>query len=153
MTTKVQGSYLRLKTLLMQTDACDRILNSEVSLQIGEEMTVGRVTQRAIGPDGQVAGTYDDNLFLNTLIYEVEFPNGDAKEYAANIITANMLTQVDSDGYSITMMKGIIDYRKDDSVAVPKSDMYIVTNRGQKKMRKTTVGWKLLIQWDDDSES
>jgi hypothetical protein len=64
-----------------------------------------------------------------------------------------MLTQVDSDGYSITMMNGIIDYRKDDSVAVPKSDMYVVTNRGQKKMRKTTVGWKLLIQWADDSES
>ena len=64
-----------------------------------------------------------------------------------------MLTQVDSDGYSLTMMKGIIDYKRDDSVAIPKSDMYVVTKRGQKKMRKTTIGWKLLVQWADDSES
>jgi hypothetical protein len=87
------------------------------------------------------------------MIYEVEFPNGEVKEYAANIIAENMLTQVDSDGYSITMMKGIIDYKKDNAVAVPKSDMHVVTSRGQKKMRKTTVGWKLLVQWADDSES
>jgi hypothetical protein len=54
--------------------------------------------------------------------YEVEFPNGDVKEYAANIIAENMLTQVDSDGYySLTMMKAIIDYKKDNAVAVPKS--------------------------------
>jgi hypothetical protein len=130
---------------LNQMPVYDRILNSEVSLQTGEEMTVGRVTQCAIGPDGHGAGTYDDNPFLNTLIYEAEFP------YAANIIAENMLTQVDSDGYSITMMKGIIDYRKDDSAAVPKSDMYVVTNRGQKKMKN--FGWRLLIQWADDSES
>jgi hypothetical protein len=85
--------------------------------------------------------------------YDVEFPNGDIKEYAANIIAENMLTQVDSDGYSLTMMKGIIDYERDDAVAVPKSDMYVVTSRGQKKLRKTTISWKLLIQWADNSKS
>ena len=139
--------------LLNQMPAYDRILHSEVSLQMGEEMSVGKVIQRALGPDGEVAGSYDENPFLNTMIYEVEFPNGDIKEYAANIIAENMLTQVDLDGYSLTMMKGIIDFKRDDAVAVPKSDMYVVTSRGQKKMRKTTVGWKLLVQWADDSES
>jgi hypothetical protein len=69
--------------LFNQMPAYDRILNAKLSLQTGEEMTFGRVTQRAIGPDEQAAGTYDDNPFLNTLIYEVEFPNGDVKEYAA----------------------------------------------------------------------
>jgi hypothetical protein len=120
---------------------------------MGEEMSVGKVIQGALGPDGTVAGNYDENPILNTMIYDVEFPNGDIKEYAANIIAENMLTQVDSDGYSLTMMKGIIDYKRDDAVAVPKSDMYVVTSRGQKKLRKTTIGWKLLIQWADDSES
>jgi hypothetical protein len=132
--------------LLNQMPAYDRILNSEVSLQTGEEMSIGKVTHHALGPDGTVAGTYDENPFLNTMIYEVESPNGDAKEYAANIIAENMLTQVDSDGYSLTMMKGIIDYKRDDAVVIPKSDMYyVVTSRGQKKMRKTTIGWKLLV--------
>jgi hypothetical protein len=33
------------------------------------------------------------------------------------------------------MMKGIIDYKRADAVAVPESDMYVVTNRGQKKFK------------------
>jgi hypothetical protein len=51
------------------------------------------------------------------MIYEVEFPDGQIKEYAANIIAENMLTQVNSGGYSTTIMDGIIDYKKDDDVA------------------------------------
>ena len=32
------------------------------------------------------------------------------KEYAANIIAENMLTQVDSDGMSTTLMEAIVDH-------------------------------------------
>ncbi len=34
--------------------------HSEVSLQLGESMTVGKVTKRAIGPDRTVAATCDE---------------------------------------------------------------------------------------------
>jgi hypothetical protein len=64
-----------------------------------------------------------------------------------------MLTQVDSDGYSLTMMEAITDYQKDDTVAVPKTDKYLTTPSGQKRMRKTTVGWSLLVKWTDCTES
>lgn len=64
-----------------------------------------------------------------------------------------MLTQVDSDGYSLTMMNGIVDYKKDNDVAVHKDDMYVQTRCGQRRLRKTTQGWKLLVKWADDSES
>ena len=113
--------------LLNQQPAYDKILRSEVSLQLGENMTVGKVTKRALGPDGNVAGTYDENPCLNTMIYEVEFPDGQLKEYAANVIAENMLTQVDSDGYSLTMMEAITNYRKDDTVALPKTGDYLST--------------------------
>ena len=53
---------------------------------MSENMTVGRVTKRVIGPDGNVAGTYDENPYLNSMVYEVEFPDGQVKEYAANLI-------------------------------------------------------------------
>ena len=118
--------------LLNQHPAYDRIINAEVALQLEEEVTTGKVTRRALGPDGQVAGTYDDNPFLNTTIYEVEFPDGQVKDYAANIIAENMLTQVDSDGFALTMMDGIIDYERDNAVAIPKSDAYVVTRHGRK---------------------
>ena len=62
--------------LLNQQPAYEKILNPEVSLQLGENISVGKVTKRALGPNGTVAGTYDDNPCLNTMIYEVEFPDG-----------------------------------------------------------------------------
>ncbi len=139
--------------ILNQQPAYDKILHSEVSLQLGESMTVGKVTKRALGPDGNVAGTYDENPCLNTMIYEVEFPDGQLKEYAANVIAENMLSQVDSDGFSITMMEAITDYRKDEAVAVPKNNKYITTTSGQQRLRKTTVGWKLLVKWADGSNT
>jgi hypothetical protein len=139
--------------LLNQQPAYDKILHSEVSLQLGEEMSVGKVTKRAIGPDGVTAGTYDENPYLNSMIYEVEFPDGQIKEYAANMIAENMLTQVDEDGFSLTMLKAIIDHRKDEAVAISKADKHVITSGGQKRPRKTTVGWSLLVKWADETES
>eukprot|EP00957_Ditylum_brightwellii_P073224 5566632-Ditylum_brightwellii.AAC.1 len=69
----------------------------DVSLQLGEDVRVGKVTQPAIGPDGTVTGTYDDNPMMNKMIYDVEFPDRQVREYTANIIAENMLTQVDLD--------------------------------------------------------
>jgi hypothetical protein len=126
--------------LLKQQPAYVKILQSEVYLQLGESMTIGRVAKRAIGPDGTVAGTYDENPCLNTMIYEVEFPDRQLKDYAANVIAESMLTQVDSDGFSITMIEAMIDYQKDKAVAVPKIDKYLITTSGHKRLRKTTVG-------------
>ena len=59
--------------LLNQKPAYDQIINAEVQLQFGEEIVTGKVTQRTIGPDGQVTGTYDNNPYLNSIIYDVEF--------------------------------------------------------------------------------
>ena len=38
--------------------------------------------QSDIGPKGTVYVTYDENPFLNIMIYEAGFLNGDVKEYA-----------------------------------------------------------------------
>ena len=100
--------------LINQQPANDQIINAEVQLQLGEEMVYCKLIQRTIGPDGQVTVTYDNNPFLNSIIYDVEFPDGQVKEYAANIIAENMLTQVDSDGMSTTLMEAIVDHQRDD---------------------------------------
>ena len=139
--------------LINQQPAYDRLINSEVSLQLGDERAIGKVSRRALTPEGHEVGRYDENPYLNSIVYEVEFEDGQMQEYSANLIAENMLTQVDSDGYSLTMMEGIIDFKRDDAVAIPKSDMHVVTKRGQRRMRKTTQGWKLLVKWADGSES
>ena len=70
--------------LINKQPAYNQIINAEVQLQLGDEMVTGKVFQRTIGPDGQVTGTYDDNSFLNSVIYDVEFPD----------IFKNMLTKL-----------------------------------------------------------
>ena len=51
------------------------------------------------------------------------------------------------------MMEGIIEYFKDTETTVNKDYMYTITKRGQKKIQKTKLGWQILIQWRDQSES
>jgi hypothetical protein len=55
--------------------------------------------------------------------------------------------------FTMTLMEGIINYQKDKATAVSKADAYVVTQRGQMKLCKTTVGWRLLVKWRDQSES
>ena len=83
----------------------------------------------------------------------MEFPDSQVKEYAANIMAENMLTQVDSDGMSTTLMEAIVDHRRDEEKALQHHDKYVQTMNGRCHLRKTTKGWELLIKWKDKSES
>ena len=139
--------------ILEQQPAFDKIINAEVMIQNVDEMAMGKVTRRSLDADGRTTGTYHDNPFLNTITYDIEFPDGQVKEYGANIIAENMLTQVDSDGYSLSLMDLIIDHQRDPSQAILMEDKYIMTKSGQKRLRKTTKGWKLLIKWKDKSKA
>ena len=71
----------------------------------------------------------------------------------ANLIVKTMISQVDDERFSSLLMDGIIDYKKDPSVAMSIEDKYLVTRRGQKRIRKTTQGWKLLVTWRDKTEA
>lgn len=139
--------------MINQQPVYDRLINSEVQLQFENSVQTGKVRRRSIGPDGKANGKYDHNPLLNSLVYEVEFPDGTMKEYAANIIAQNMIAQADENGFSSPLMDGIVDYKKDPLLAVDISDKYLVTRRGQKRMRKTTQGWELLVVWKDKSET
>jgi hypothetical protein len=116
--------------LLEQQPMYDRLINAEVQIQLGDEMCSGKVLRRSLGPDRRTAGIYDDNPMLNSVIYDIKFPDSQTKEYAANMIAENMLTQVDCDGYSTTLMQGIIDYKKDEATAISKADKWVVTAWG-----------------------
>ena len=139
--------------ILEQQPAFDKIIHAEVIIQNGDEMAMGKVVRRSHDADGRMTGTCHDNPFLNTIPYDIEFSDGQVKEYGANIIAKNMLTQVDLDGYSLSLMDSIIDHSKDPSQAIPMEDKYITTKSGQRRLQKTTKGWKLLIKWKDKSKA
>ena len=80
----------------------------------------------------------DDSPSVDLIVYDVEFSDGTIREFdSANLIAENMLTQVDSDGYSLMLMKGIADYQRKEAGAVSNNDGYdVVTKHGQKQLWK-----------------
>ena len=69
--------------LMNQLPAYDRLLNAEIMVQAEEGQVSGKVIKQALGPDGKVIGKYDDNPYLNSIMYEVELADGRIKEYGA----------------------------------------------------------------------
>ena len=116
-----------------------KMINTEIVANHNDQLQAGQVKWRTLGLDGKTIGRYHENPIMNSLIYDVEFPDGQIKEYAANVISENILSQVDSEGFSTDHFESIVDYRVND-FAVPKSEGFILSRNGQRKQRKTTKG-------------
>ena len=92
--------------------------------------------------DGKLIGDHNDMPIFNTMLYDVEFPDGAVKPYATNVIADNIYEQVDSEGSNI--VKSIDDYRADEN-AVSKANQFFIGKNGRQSLRKTTAGWKLRV--------
>ena len=49
------------------------------------------------------------------------------------------------------LLDAIIDYSKEDT-AIDKNEKYVYTRSGNKRLRKSTAGWKLLVRYKDGQE-
>ena len=88
---------------------------------------------------------------MNTTIYDVEFPDGEIREYGSNVIAENMYFQVDAEGYRYQLLCNIVDHKPDGNSIHP-NNLYINTKSGHKRMRQTTSGWNLLVQWNNGTQ-
>ena len=129
-----------------QQSVSDLLLNAELHLPSGESEQLGRVVRRAVDENGKLIGSFDNNPMLNTLIYEVEFPDGSLKQYSANIIAENILQQVDSAGHHSHTLEAILDARKGKN-ALGKENSFVIDRNGRRSLRKTTVGWDVQVKW------
>ena len=137
--------------LLSQSPAYDHMINAEVQKQLDDAAVGGKVRRWALGPDGQTTGKYDTNPYHNSVLYEVEFDNGQVHEYSANVIAKSMLAQVDSDGFTLKLMDGIVDHKVDCALAISKADKWVYNRHRRQRLHKTTAGWWLLVRWKDEN--
>ena len=63
-----------------------------------------------------------------------------------------MLTRVDSDGFTVTLLEAITDYHKDNT-AVDITDKHVITSKGRKRLRMTTQGHRLKVLRIDGTKS
>ena len=76
---------------ILQQSLIYTLINNEVLLPHGEELLIAKVLRRLVEKQGKVIGSPDENPILNTLIYDVEFPDGNIKKYPANVIAEMFL--------------------------------------------------------------
>ena len=57
------------------------LINAELRLPQGESEQLACVVWRSVDSDGKLIGTFNDDPTLNTLVYEVEFPDSQLKHY------------------------------------------------------------------------
>ena len=118
-------------------------------LDVGGEQLQGRVIHHATEPDGTKKGMAHPNPLFDTQAYLVEFKDGSVAEYTANIIAENIYSQVDQEGRSFSILQEITDHKVDPKVALNESNGFYLSANGNKVNKKTTQGWKLLVEWKD----
>jgi hypothetical protein len=126
-------------------DTYDQYVGTHVRVPIGGDIRSGEVVRRKRELDGTVRGQSNANSMLDTRTYDIEFPDERSDEYTANVIPENMYAQCDAEGRPYNLMEGIIDHTTDGH-AFECADMYI-KHGSNKKVRKTTKGWHLCVEW------
>ena len=63
-----------------------------------------------------------------------------------NVIADNILSQIDSDGFSTALMESILYYNIDEAIVVPKSEKHILISSGQQRHHISVSDCKLLVQ-------
>ena len=61
-----------------------------------------------------------------------------------------MLSNVDEEGHQFQLLNEIMDHKRDAS-AIRQQNGYIISSNGNKTPKRTTRGWKLLVEWKDGS--
>jgi hypothetical protein len=132
-------------------DTYDQYAGAKVRVPIGGEIRSGKVMRLKRELDGAWKGRAHANFMLDSRTYEIEFSDGRSDEYTTNFIVENMYTQCDKEVNQFNIMNCIIDHKKDGH-AVERADMYI-KHGSNKKVRNTTKGWHLCVEWKDGTTS
>lgn len=130
----------------------DKYINAQVLLPRGGENQLATVVKRCRNMDGIPTGTANDNPILDTREFIARFDDGAEQAYSANIIAENLYSQVDSEGKHFAIMKDIIDHEVS-SDALQRSESEFRNKGGSIQHKRTTKGWRFLIEWKDGTSS
>ena len=84
----------------------------ELGLNRGEEkgLKFARVKRREVYEDGKPIGMPSNNPILDSGQYEIEYADGNTSVLTANIISENLMAQVDDHGNRLLLIDKIEDH-------------------------------------------
>jgi hypothetical protein len=112
----------------------------------GGEMARAKVIGRTKNEDGLPMGKRHANPILDSRSYDVQFPDGSVEAYTTNLIAENLYSQIDAEGNSFEIFKGIVGHRSDER-AIKLDDPSFL----DKTRRQTTIGWDVEVELEDGS--
>jgi hypothetical protein len=133
-------------------DSIDTLIDAKVVMPRGPDdtMETGRVTKRLKDNDGNPVGRRNDVPELDTREYEVVWEDGTKEAMFANIISSNMYDMSKGEHSTNELFSAIIDHRTTEELLVG-DDAYDLLPNGTRRIKPTTQGWQLCIQWCDGS--
>jgi hypothetical protein len=129
-------------------EAFDAYLRAEIQATRGDTLLRGTVVSRKRDRDGLPTGRADPNPLLDTREYLVCFEDGTEDIYTANLIAESLYSHVDDAGRRLQTMQEIVEHQKLASAIVDDDNAYYSTKSGRKPKR-TTKGWRFLVEWKD----
>ena len=88
---------------------------AKMLLPRGEKMAIGCMVCWKHDANGNPIGRSNQNLILETCLYEVEFPGENITELAANMVAESMYAQCVVDGNVYLFLEAFINHRKNGS--------------------------------------
>ena len=85
--------------LIFNRNVEDTLINAEVLLLNNTSSQLGRVKRHKTDGVSNRISEYNPNPLLNSIEYEVEFPDGKTDTFTANVIAQNLHAQIDEHGY------------------------------------------------------
>jgi len=133
----------------VEADSYDKFVGVDVILPNSADQKLMARVRRKVKSDNR-----NDAKFYNPLkdhsVYEVVFPDCTTDEVEANPIAECMVSECDPEGRQYRLLREISDHRKK-ADALNVADGSYRTRAGNPVPKRTTRGWKLLLEWIDGS--
>ena len=111
-------------------------------MQRNSMLLKGKIMGRHMMPEGVVVGWCDENPKPNYIVCYVEFSDFQVKEHAANMMAKDVLTRVDSEGFSLILIESMVDWKQDESM-IEMIDKCSITSSIQRRSRNAALMWSM----------
>ena len=126
----------------------DEFMNMNVLLPRGEGYQQSTICHRKRNSSGKTIGKRIANTFLNTRVYEAEFPDVKGVAISADTVTTSLFGKCLYDEHDLMLFKSLLDH-KSDMTEFQRYDAFVKRNGSNSERKKTNRGWQLLFEWFD----
>lgn len=119
-------------------DSFDTYLNMELAIDRGRAIARhAKVTKKMKDHRDNPVGTTNEKPIKDTWMYGVEFHNGNTQAMSANVISENMLANIDEEEHRHILLDCITGLHST-NITIAKSDSFVINSKDNKQNREMT---------------